>query len=78
MYFQYKYSYQIQQDVGRHYNQSQSSERKYSLLLQKSHYSLVGLRNIYTSIAKKHEAHARHDVSVLPCYAGANNYRLSW
>ena len=43
-----------------------------------THCSLIGLRNILTSIAKKRiEAHARHDVGVLPCYAGANNCRLS-
>ena len=69
----------VQQDVRRHYNQPQSSERiKGFYFILTSHCSLVGLRNIYTSIAKKRiEAHARHDVGVLQCYAGANHWRLT-
>jgi hypothetical protein len=80
MYFQYKCSYY---STARRRKTLQPiavfrAYQRFFPLPSISHCSLVGPRNIYTSTAKKRiEAHARHDVGVLPCYAGANNYRLS-
>jgi hypothetical protein len=79
MYFQYKCSYY---STARHRKTLQPIAvfRAYQRFYYYFNIALQPCwpRNICASIAKKRiEAHARHGVGVLPCYAGANNCRLS-